>query len=292
MPPTTRATTARVAPDVAREWAAAGVGCALADTVFNPLEVLKVRAQQRPDAVALRALAREAIARDGFARGLMMPGLAATWMRGLSYTGFRIGLYPTTRDEALRVLGGDGVGARVLAGAVTGGIGAVVFNPIDVVRVRMQSSECGYRSTVGAFAEVAREEGVRRGLWRGAGACVARAMTLSGSQLATYDVSKRWLLKNGTFSEDAPPLHFTCSFASGVVAQTVTQPVDTLKTLVMSNVGDKRGAMTIARDVIANHGVRGLYRGYFAAAARQGPVMTLQMPIVEALRRFLGLEYF
>ena len=80
-------------------------------------------------------------------------GLAATWMRGLSYTGFRIGLYPTTRDEALRVFGGDGVGARVLAGAVTGGIGAVVFNPIDVVRVRMQSSECGYRSTVGAFAE-------------------------------------------------------------------------------------------------------------------------------------------
>ena len=103
MPPPTRATPARGAPDVAREWAAAGVGCALADTVFNPLEVLKVRAQQRPDAVALRALAREAIARDGFARGLLAPGLAATWMRGLSYTGFRIGLYPTTRDEALRL---------------------------------------------------------------------------------------------------------------------------------------------------------------------------------------------
>ena len=41
---------------------------------------------------------------------------------------------------------------------------------------------------------------------------MTRAMTLSGSQLATYDASKRWFLANGYFDEDAPPLHFTSSF--------------------------------------------------------------------------------
>ena len=40
---------------------------------------------------------------------------------------------------------------------------------------------------------------------------------------------------------EGPALHFTASFMSGVVAQTVTQPVDTLKTLVMAN-GERTAA--------------------------------------------------
>jgi len=291
---TTSPTPPRV-PSVVLEWAAAGVGCALADTMFNPLEVLKVRAQQSASGASAAALASAAMRRDGFVGGLFVPGLAATWMRGLSYTGFRIGLYPSARDAAARVAGGDGFETKLFAGALTGGVGAAVFNPIDVVRVRMQSSERAHRSTLSAFGEVARAEGVRTGLWRGAGASTARAMTLSGSQLATYDASKRWFLATGYFTEDAPPLHFASSFVSGVVAQTVAHPFDTLKTLVMSRTttpGERRGTVIIARDLIAAHGVRGLYRGFFAAASRQGPVMVVQMPIVEALRKCLGLEYF
>ena len=40
-PKTATTTTERLA----KEWLSAGVGCALSDTVFNPLEVLKVRRQ-------------------------------------------------------------------------------------------------------------------------------------------------------------------------------------------------------------------------------------------------------
>ncbi|CEG01778.1 Mitochondrial substrate/solute carrier [Ostreococcus tauri] len=266
---------------VAREWAAAGAGCALADTVFNPLDVLKVRAQQ--SGASARALALDAIARDGLVRGLM------DVVHGVSHRDVRDAATAATGDD------GDGVGVRVLAGGLTGAVGALVFNPIDVVRVRMQSMTCAHANTIAAFGDVARREGVAGGLWRGTGACVARAMTLSGSQLATYDVGKRWLLRHGYFSEDAPPLHFTASFVSGVVAQTVTQPVDTLKTLVMSvpsGAGERKGAFVVARDLVAAHGVRGLYRGFVAAAARQGPVMVIQMPIVEALRKVLGLGTF
>ena len=277
---------------ISREWLAAGAGCAIADTLFNPLEVVKVRAQQTNG--RSRALALDAIRTEGALKGLLTPGLLATWMRGMSYTGFRIGLYPSARAEARRVFGDDGFAAKLCAGAVTGGIGALVFNPIDVIRVRMQSKTCAYASTMRAFGEVAMKEGVRNGLWRGAGACVARAMTLSGSQLATYDYGKKAMLSNKVFAEDAPPLHFAASFVSGCVAQTVTQPVDTLKTLVMSKPSsDSRGAIAIGMDIIKTQGIRGLYRGYWAATARQGPVMVIQMPLVEALRRHVfGLEPF
>jgi len=345
-----------------KEWLSAGVGCALADTAFNPLEVLKVRRQiqassssssssssllsvtKNSQSNAMR-LAKAAIAEaDGsLMRGLWQPGLLATWMRGLSYTGFRIGLYPTVRDyyaEKMLTRGKDTSSSRgmdndnaiaseseqfavkLLAGATTGAIGSAVFNPIDIVRIRMQSqpyrdvvlsdSRGGfqqkttfYPSTLRAFSMIAKEEGVVRGLWRGVGVCVARASLLSGSQLGTYDAAKRYLLVNESektrtttsattspflFKEDSPPLHFTCEFISGVVAQTVTQPVDTLKTLAMSSTN--KNSISLAANVIRERGFFALYNGFWPAAMRQGPVMVLQMPIVEQLRRLCGLDYF
>ena len=83
---------------VAREWAAAGVGCSLADTMFNPLEVLKVRLQtatmqhsagQLAVKPSIGSIAREAVKSRGVIGGLLEPGLVATWLRGLSYTGER-----------------------------------------------------------------------------------------------------------------------------------------------------------------------------------------------------------
>lgn len=360
---------------LAKEWLSAGVGCALSDTMFNPLEVLKVRRQIQASSNTSTTtpsssfgLAQTAIkeADGSVVRGLWQPGLLATWMRGLSYTGFRIGLYPTVRDyyaEKLKKRSVSGVGRgmdgtseedeenrtmsesenfalKLLAGATTGAIGSAVFNPIDIVRIRMQSqpyraislgSEAAaatassatarqkafYPSTTRAFSMIAREEGVVKGLWRGVGVCVARASLLSGSQLGTYDAAKRYLLlrsereeddeieKTTTapspflFKEDGPPLHFTCAFISGVVAQTVTQPVDTLKTLAMSlnanaasSGGGNKNSLSLAARVIRERGFFALYNGFWPAAMRQGPVMVLQMPIVEQLRRLCGLDYF
>ena len=281
-----------------REWFAASCGCTIADTIFNPLEVLKVRKQIAMSASSAGpttsiGLARSAIAEKGIARGLWLPGLEATAYRAFSYTGFRIGLYPTVRNamvESGTFGDADSVACRIAAGATTGAVGSAIFNPIDVVRIRMQGAS-PYPSTLGAFGAIAREEGIV-GLWRGMDVCVARAALLSGSQLATYDTTKRWMKDQGVMSE-GPALHFTASFMSGVVAQTVTQPVDTLKTLVMANIGaNGGGTWATLRKLLARSGPIGLYRGYWPAMARQGPVMVIQMPIVEQFRKALGLDYF
>ena len=239
-----------------REWLAASMGCTIADTAFNPLEVLKVRRQTAMAAssgsgasagpASTLALARAAAAEKGILRGLWLPGLEATCYRAFSYTGFRIGLYPSVRDAIVgsgAVGGGLGPRAR-RRGSATGAVGSALFNPIDVVRIRMQGP-APYPTTLGAFAAIARDEGVVAGLWRGTSACVGRAMMLSGSQLATYDTAKRALKSRGAM-EEGPALHFTASFASGVVAQTVTQPMDTLKTLVMAKSGARGGAAATA----------------------------------------------
>ena len=288
-----------------REWLSASLGCAVADTIFNPLEVLKVRRQVAMGArgassgavpASTLALAKAAIQERGVYRGLWHPGLEATVYRAFSYTGFRIGMYPAVRDAVVETKvfgGGDAVAARVVAGAATGSIGSALFNPIDVVRIRMQGPN-PHASTAMAFVEIAKRDGVA-GLWRGWGVCVLRAATLSGAQLATYDTVKRTLRSadpSSAFTE-GPMLHFTASLASGIVAQTMTQPADTLKTLVMAQTGaSRRGAFATASELLRRSGPAALYRGFWPAAARQGPVMVIQMPIVEQFRRALGLEYF
>ena len=168
-----------------REWLSASLGCAVADTLFNPLEVLKVRRQVAMGGAAngtstvpssTFALARTAITEKGVWRGLWHPGLEATVYRAFSYTGFRIGLYPSVRDaiSASKLFGdGDTISAKVLAGAATGAVGSAVFNPIDVVRIRMQGGS-PYTSTLGAFRDIVKKEGIA-GLWRGYGVCMLRA---------------------------------------------------------------------------------------------------------------------
>ena len=139
-----------------REWFAASCGCTIADTIFNPLEVLKVRKQIAMSASSAGTsatsigLARSAIAEKGIARGLWLPGLEATAYRAFSYTGFRIGLYPTVRNamvESGTFGDADSVACRIAAGATTGAVGSAIFNPIDVVRIRMQGAS-PYPSTL------------------------------------------------------------------------------------------------------------------------------------------------
>ena len=305
------------------EWLSASLGCTIADGTFNFLEVLKVKLQLQPEPphavyphgplASLRQIARE----DGLWRGLLEPGLAATTLRSFTYVGFRIGAYPTAKTTLWDDRGGVGeppLRVKIAAGGATGGVGSALFCPIDVVRVRLQADagtlEPGgggrlasglrrgllprYTTTLGAFGKIARSEGVRAGLYRGAAVTIARAATLSAAQLASYDTLKRTAGPCGArLLDEGPALHLVCSLASGLIAQTCVQPLDTARSCLMGHGGATAadGAAMISAGVRAA-GPRFFYRGYAPACLRQGPVMLVQMPIVEQLRLLFGLGAF
>jgi hypothetical protein len=316
---------------------------------FNFLEVTKVKLQIQPreEPLMYRSLAhtlRRSMHEDGFWRGLVQPGLAATVLRAFTYTGFRIGLYPAVKnafDSSSST--SPSLGTKILAGATTGAISASVFCPVDVVRIRMQAQagtlgpdgvtlvsglHAGrrreYSSTLDAFRKILKHEGLGGG-WQGAGPTVARAAGLSGSQLASYD-SLKWGLKQGGWLSEGVPLHLTCSLTSGLIAQAVIQPMDTVRSVVMTaprlrkpqgtaaaataNTAAASTALTtfsastgwaaVAQGLSPKKGggihlvgaARFLYRGFGAACFRQGPIMLIQMPLVEQLRLLLGLGCF
>mmetsp|Transcript_175264 Transcript_175264/g.556680 ORF Transcript_175264/g.556680 Transcript_175264/m.556680 type:complete len:86 (-) Transcript_175264:49-306(-) len=51
------------------------------------------------------------------------------------------------------------------------------------------------------------------------------------------------------------------------------------------------GPLQCMRLIVREEGPAALYRGFAAAASRQISVMAVQMPIVEQIRRALGLSY-
>ena len=319
---------------MAREVAAGGIGAAMVDSLFNPAEVIKVRMQiesQRPTSsisapstassssrqyVSFLQSGAKIYADDGVV-GLFQPGLVATWFRALVYTGLRIGLYPSikgmlmTEEEANK----PPLFKKIMAGALTGAIGSAIANPTDLVRIRfqgesgtivdgkyttglMRGSPPSYPHTFAAFAGIARTEGVAAGLYRGVDACVARAVFLSGSQLAAYDHTKELMRESGVMSE-GPALHFFASACSAIIAQTVAMPADTIKTRVMndrsSSSSSKRQYKSMVDcfvKTVKSEGAIGLFRGYIPACARQCPVMIVQMPLIEQLRGLMGLGYF
>lgn len=261
---------------VAREMFAAGPGCAFANGLLNGFETTKVKIQLHNEAkpvyhnLTTTGVMRQIIKEEGAIQGLLMPGLSASLTRSMFYGAFRVGLYSTTRDW-LAGSSDDSIHCvhRIGSGMFTGGLGAIITCPLDVVRTRMQV-EAGlirdgvyqtglrkgqlvrYRNMSTTFLTIIRQEGLRTGLFRGASVTVARASLLNGSQLASYDTLKR---KLGW--EEGPLLHIFCAFTSGIIAQTVVMPIDTIKSSMM--VGNcPKG---VIKAMIQNGGPLWFYRG-------------------------------
>ena len=212
------------------------------------------------------------------------------------YGAYRVGLYSTARDWLSAKSGTPDLQHRIASGMFTGGLGSMLTCPLDVVRTRMQADAgliCNGKYTTGlrrgkdvryhnlwsTFWTIWRQEGLLTGLYRGASVTIFRASLLNGAQLSSYDTLKRILQW-----EEGPFLHVTCAFASGVLAQTVIMPIDTIKSSMMVGNPWQQVIGTMQRS-----GVLWFYRGYFPACSGQGLIMVLQMPLIEALRSLFGV---
>lgn len=278
-------------PSPVADYTCACVGAAITDTIFNPLELLKVR-KQLVAAHETVPEAAQAVYRVGGLWLLWSPGLVATWVRAFSVTGVRVGLYPSVR----KMVGGEGstsFAGKAGAGMLTGAMSAAMANPIDMVRTRIQAQvgapTLRYETYAAAVRDVVTNEGGVRALWRGLGATVARQMLLSGGQLASYDQAKQTARESFGLAE-SPPLHLVCAAFSGLVAQFVCMPADVIKTKVLSGEHGP-SVMRCLRATLTQEGVRGLWRGFVPAATRQCPVILVQMPLIEQIRRLAGLEH-
>lgn len=211
-------------------------------------------------------------------------GLSASLLRQLTYSTVRFGIYEEVKTSISRG-GHEPSFPTLIALAVGSGmVGGVAGNFADVVNVRMQHDAAlpaaerrNYKHAVDGLVRMAREEGVRswfRGWWPNS----TRAAFMTASQLASYDVAKRLLLMY-TPLEDNLTTHFSASFFAGLVAATVTSPIDVIKTRVMSG-SHSHGVMHLIGDIYKTDGLGWVFKGWTPSFLRLGPYVSL--PIFNA----------
>jgi solute carrier family 25 protein 14/30 len=274
----------------------------LISALLNPMDVVKVRLQTQNELVAASVPRRyhgfvhgfrTILNEEGYFRGLMR-GLSPSMMRELSYSSLRMGLYDPLKYFFAGETAHPGLLASILAGIVSGAIGSAIATPTDVVKIRFQGELPGqprrYRNTFHAFYTIYTEEGIR-GLYKGVFPTTLRAAILTSSQLASYDHSKRLLLRTGLF-QDNPYLHITASIISGLVTTTASSPVDVIKTRWMNARKDAvyKGPFDCFWKSLTAEGPKALFRGWVPNYLRLGPHFLLSLPLYEQIRKLFGLS--
>ncbi|CAE7039457.1 PUMP1 [Symbiodinium natans] len=193
-------------------------------------------------------------------------------------------------------------GHRVAAAAATGLGGSLCANGPDVVKVRLFAEPGRYPGFLSAATEIAQKEGFVRGLLvRGVSASAPRGAAIAIGEVTTYDQTKTTLRRHWPGIESAArdgrrepfSLHVVTSLITGVVATTVAAPFDTLKSCVMADDGTRfpRGFLDALLSIVRSEGPASLFRGWWPAYCRLGPHAILTFPLLEQVRKALGLQY-
>ncbi|EIN06196.1 carnitine/acyl carnitine carrier [Punctularia strigosozonata HHB-11173 SS5] len=157
-----------------------------------------------------------------------------------------------------------------IAGTVAGAAGLVVGYPFDTVKVRFQNPELSskYRSTFQSLITITREERFT-GLFKGITTPLATCALLNGVVFASY----RFLMKAQLSHEDDVPTLWQVGLAgagSGIISALVTTPTELIKIHQQNHVDPafRPNALDVARQIVRQHGVKGLYRGITSTALR------------------------
>mmetsp|Transcript_1225 Transcript_1225/g.2972 ORF Transcript_1225/g.2972 Transcript_1225/m.2972 type:complete len:330 (-) Transcript_1225:2233-3222(-) len=276
----------------------AGSSCtAFSVAVFNSLDTMRIRwqvASPEDRLLGMRTWARRIVQNEGFVRGFWIPGCIAHSSAVAVSSGMRLGFYPTLRD----FFAGDNDKNAFhmwLAGFSAGAVGFTIANPLFQSKVRLQvtthMNPRPYTSLTQALAKMSREEGVSS-LMRGSSTLMVRGALLSAGAQLGYDYTKTEAKKMGI--KEGPVVHVAASIVSAFLASVFSAPCDFVMTKYQSAPAlgiHYKGIGDCVRQIVTQHGVMELYKGFTPLFLRLAPLWTMNMPLYETVRSLLGIGY-
>jgi len=227
-----------------------GIAACIAVTVSNPAELAKTRLQLQGElgkggGVKVYNNAIDVLVKTWRNEGLrgLQRGLSPAYAYQMLLNGSRLGFYEPFRHTLNRFVGlapTDQVPiTSLIAGAISGGVGACLGNPLFLIKARMQAysparpvgAQHHYKSSFDALRTIWRAEKVR-GLVRGVDAAVLRTSMGSSVQLPSYNWTKTQIVSNGWLPANSIWTYLASSSVSGICVCIVMQPADTALTRV------------------------------------------------------------
>ncbi|KAK7486487.1 hypothetical protein BaRGS_00022288 [Batillaria attramentaria] len=232
-------------------------------------------------------------------------GIAPALLRQATYGTIKIGIYHTLKRAVISNPHDETLAVNVICGVTAGVVSSSIANPTDVLKVRMQASGSQTKcdNMVCSFVKIYRTEGFT-GLWRGVGPTAQRAAVVAGVELPAYDLCKKHILMSGLLG-DTKETHFLASFLAGLAGAIASNPIDVVKTRMMTQKKLKVAASPGAGAVqviysssldcllqaVANgqtvktEGVMALYKGFIPNWLRLGPWNIIFFMTYEQLKK-------
>jgi solute carrier family 25 protein 39/40 len=165
---------------------------------------------------------------------------------------------------------------------------STIMSPLELVRTNLQSTPLSasaphtLRSVLASVRRTVAAHGTSY-LWRGLGPTLLRDVPFSGIYWTGYESLKQRLAARGHRGVD---VSFACGALSGMLAATLTAPVDVIKTrrqaFVMSHPGlAPKASMDIVREIIAQEGRAGLFAGLAPRFAKIAPACGIMIACFE-----------
>jgi solute carrier family 25 protein 34/35 len=274
-------------------------------TVTNPFDMLKTRRQlhnelgltTKPGTINLRAVLHA----EGL-RGLQK-GLAPAYIYQILMNGTRFMVYEPLRKvfQNRTGLGDSALVCNAAAGAVAGGLAALIGTPFNLIKTRLQSYsphfstgyQHGYSGIGAALRAIWSVEGIV-GFYHGVSASVLRTTAGSAAQLSSYDWFKPRAASILSVNENSFPVYLTAAMASGVIACLVMNPFDVVMTRLYNQKDGTlyTGVVDCAIKTVRVEGIAALWKGLVPHFVRIGPHTVLTLVFLEQVRTALRPLFF
>ena len=170
---------------------------------------------------------------------------------------------PALFDAAYWQAFGKKFGTLFWVGGMSGTVSKTVIAPADRIKILFQTSDRSFSlgKALSEAQKIVADEGVAA-LWKGHSTNVIRVLPYAGIHFASHDLFEM-LLKPSAGEPLSTSRKFACGAMAGAIPTTITYPLDMVRAKMAINTGKVR-LLGVTRQVVAESGVRGLFKGLSA----------------------------
>ncbi|KAI4717980.1 hypothetical protein E4T48_05876 [Aureobasidium sp. EXF-10727] len=181
----------------------------------------------------------------------------------------------------------------VISGGIAGGVEASVTYPFEFAKTRAQlhvrKQGVPYpRNPFAVVGQVYSQEGLRA-LYKGCGALVVGSVGKDAVRFLSFDTVKN-MFKDPETGTLSPLRNMLAGMAAGVVASaTAVTPTERVKTALIDDARGPRqftSTMHAVRTILAEDGLKGLYRGFAGTTLKQASATSFRMGTYNILKDY------
>ena len=277
------------------------LACGLTHTIITPLDLVKCKRQVNPTLYKSLGQGISNIWAEGGVRGITL-GWAPTFI-GYNLQGMgKFGFYEIFKDMYRRAAGSKADDYKVYGWILSSACAEVLADaflcPWEALKVRMQTSKPGTFPTkmIPGFNKIRADEGVN-GFYKGLGPLWARQVPYTIVKFVFFEKTVRWFYRNVFTAKDRSEysksvqlsVTFMSGYVAGIICALVSHPADTMVSK-LNNVAGSGSTMSNMKQIYADIGFMGLWRGLATRIVMIGTLTGLQWWIYDTFKTISGLQ--